>query len=70
MRTILLNLPLDCRGYIVQSIETDECCCVLNARLSHEQNQRTYLHELEHLTNNDLDSDMDANTLESLRHEE
>ena len=70
MRTILLNLPIDCRGYIIRTIDTDEECCVLNARLTHEQNPLTYLHELKHLNGNDLDSTEDVNKIESKRHKE
>ena len=68
MRTILLNLPYDCRGYIIESTENGEACCVLNARLSREQNFLTYIHELDHLKNDDLHSDMSADTIESMRH--
>lgn len=64
MRTILLDLPLKCRGYIYEDRITGEKCCVLNARLSFESNKKTYQHELRHVVNNDLDSDADVNTLE------
>lgn len=66
MRTILLDLPYDCRGYIIRT--TDEECCVLNARMTLEQNQKTYLHELKHLKNHDLDSSEDINTIETRAH--
>jgi len=68
MRTVLLNLPYGCRGYIVESLETGEACCVLNARLTHEQNKKTYEHELEHLQCDDLHSGLSANTIETMRH--
>lgn len=68
MRTILLNLPYDCRGYIIESTETGEACCVLNARLSYEQNLLTYIHELDHLKNDDLRSILNADTIENMRH--
>ena len=68
MRTILLNLPYDCRGYIIENIESGDTCCVLNARMTHEQNQKTYEHELKHLECDDLHSELSANEIESLRH--
>jgi hypothetical protein len=68
MRTILLNLPYDCRGYIVESLATGEACCVLNARMTYEQNQKTYEHELEHLQCDDLHSVLSANVIERERH--
>lgn len=68
MRTILLDLPYDCRGFIVESIETGEQCCVLNARLSHESNMKTYQHECEHARHGDLACCEDVNKIEYERH--
>lgn len=70
MRTILVDLPLKCRGYIYEDIVTGDKVCVLNARLTHESNQHTYQHELRHDKNNDLHSDIDINTLENIAHGE
>lgn len=70
MRTILLDLPYDCRGFIVESIETGEQCCVLNARLSHESNMKTYQHECKHARNGDLACCEDVNKIEYMRHKE
>jgi len=68
LRTILIDLPLKCRGYIYEDMETGEKCCVLNARLTHEANLKAYEHELRHLKNNDLDSAVDINLCENLTH--
>ena len=68
MRTILQDLPYDCRGFIVENIETGEQCCVLNARMSHEANLKTYQHECNHMKHDDLHCSEDINTIEYKRH--
>ena len=68
MRYILCNLPCDVRGFIVEDNETLEPVCVLNARLTHEANQKTVLHEIEHIRNNDLDCEDSADIIEEKRH--
>ena len=68
MRTILVDLPYDCRGFIVESVETGEQCCVLNARLSHEANLKTYQHECDHAKNNDFNCCKSINKIEYERH--
>ena len=54
MRTVLLDLPCDCRGYVVDDGETGDPCIVLNARMNHETNVKSYEHELRHIKNDDL----------------
>jgi hypothetical protein len=68
LRTILINLPLKCRGYIYEDVETGEKVCVLNARLTHESNIETYKHECQHLNNNDFESKESINTIEARAH--
>ena len=68
MRTVLVDLPYDCRGFIVESIETGDQCCVLNARLSHEANIKTYRHECCHAEHNDLYCSEDVNIIETRCH--
>lgn len=70
MRTVLIDLPLKCRGYIYEDIATGDKCCVLNARLTHESNIKTYEHELWHDKNDDLHSDIDVGILECIAHGE
>lgn len=41
----------------------------LNARLTREQQEISYLHEIEHIQNEDLQSYLDADILEFERHE-
>lgn len=64
MRTILLNLPPKCRGYIYKDLEVGEEICVLNARLSREDNIKTYQHEQQHVKNGDLHCSEDIGVLE------
>ena len=52
----------------MESIETGEQCCVLNARLSHESNMKTYQHECEHARHGDLACCEDVNKIECERH--
>jgi hypothetical protein len=68
MRTILLDLPLKCKGYIYEDMATGEKCCILNSRYSHEANQKTYKHETEHAKNKDLEKDINVSVTEAKRH--
>jgi len=69
MRTILIDMPVKVRGYIYEDVATGEKVCVLNARLTHENNQKAYKHECCHLEHGDLDSDEDINTIENRAHQ-
>lgn len=69
MRTILIDLPLKCRGYIYEDVETGEKVCVLNARLNHESNLKTYEHECRHMENNDFESQESINVIEARAHQ-
>lgn len=66
MRTILVDLPCDCRGCVVET--GDEPCIVLNARMSHEMNIKSYEHELRHIKNNDLRCEESVNEIEAYCH--
>ena len=68
MRCVLYNLPCDVRGFVMEDNETLEPVCVLNARLTHEANQKTFLHEAEHINQNDLDREDSADVIEEKRH--
>lgn len=68
MRCVLYDLPCDVRGFVVEDKETLEPVCVLNARLTHEANQKTFLHEVEHINHNDLDCKDSADKIERKRH--
>lgn len=66
MRTILVDLPCDCRGCVVET--DDEPCIILNSRMSHEMNIKSYEHELRHIKNNDLHCEESVNEIEAYCH--
>ena len=69
MRTVLINLPWKCKGYLFEDSASGEQCCVLNARLNYESNAKTYEHELRHSRNNDLHcGEEDVNVIEAYCH--
>ena len=68
MLVYLYDLPLKCRGFIVRDPYTDEECIIVNSRLTHEANLKTYLHEIRHKLLGDLDSDEDVNVIECRAH--
>ena len=68
MKTYLYDLPLKCRGFILRDPYTDDEAIILNARLTNETNKETYIHELRHKLNGDLDSSEDVATIESRAH--
>lgn len=49
----LVDLPTSVRGFCYHD-EDGEVYIVLNARLTHEQNRKTYLHEQAHIVNGDM----------------
>ncbi len=68
MKTYLYDLPLKCRGFILRDPYTDDEAIILNARLTNETNKETYIHELRHKLNGDLDSSEDVATIENRTH--
>ena len=68
MITYLYDLPLKCRGFILRDPYTDEEAIILNFRLTNEANKETYIHELRHKLNGDLDSKEDVNIIENRAH--
>ena len=52
-RVILLDLPTSVRGFVFLD-ENGDPAIVLNARLTREQNRRTYDHEKDHIKNDEL----------------
>lgn len=49
-----MNLPCRIKGYVSKN-EDDTHTIILNSNLSIEQNKQTYVHELNHIENNDFD---------------
>ena len=50
---VLVNLPTSIRGFVFHD-DDGEPVIVVNARLTHEQNQRTYKHEKKHIQRGDI----------------
>ena len=67
MEVRLMNLPTRIKGFV--TMRSGEPVIVLNARLNHEQNLKTYLHELKHIKNGDFDK-YDVDIIEHSAHEE
>lgn len=68
MRTYLYDLPVKCRGFILRDPYSGDESIILNARLTHEANVKTYAHEIYHKLIGDLDSKEDINTIENRAH--
>lgn len=67
--TIFQNLPYKIKGFAVYNSNDDYYTIVLNSRLSHDQNLKTYIHELKHINNNDFFSDLDVSMIEACAHQ-
>lgn len=65
-RTVLEDLPTTVRGFV--RLCDGEYTIVLNARLTHDANRRTYAHELRHITDGDLFSDRPIDDIERRQH--
>ena len=50
---ILQDLPTSVRGFVFHD-DDGEPVIVVNARLTHEQNRRTYRHEKKHIQRGDM----------------
>ena len=65
----LIDLPYSCGGFVRKN-EDGTHTILLNAKLSNEENRRTFLHEISHIDGNDFDIELQADLLERLRHEQ
>ena len=65
-RTVLCDLPHDIRGFFKEDVDGG-AVCVLNARLTHELNAETYLHEREHYQK-DCGKTLCVDEIEAQRH--
>ena len=55
-QVVLMNLPTSVRGFVVMGND-GEPVIIVNARLTHEQNIRTYRHEKKHIMRGDMFND-------------
>lgn len=53
---ILINLPTAVRGFVFQGEDGDPVI-VVNARLTREQNRKTFDHERQHIENGDMENE-------------
>ena len=63
------ELPYKIRGFVRETCEPDGdyYTIILNSRLSFEQQQKTYLHEMEHIKNDDFRKES-VDEIEKIRH--
>ncbi len=66
MNVKVVPLPHGVNGFVAESC--GEYTVLLNLRCPFEQNQKTYLHELEHIENSDF-QEAAVNEIELLRHQ-
>lgn len=64
----LVDLPCSIRGFTKKT--ADGHTIFLNARLTREQNCKTYLHELEHIKRNHLGRELNIDMVECVMHQE
>ena len=64
----MLNMPTSIRALTVMN-EDGSFTIFINCRLSFEQQKKSFLHELEHINNNDFDKMISVDTLEHYAHE-
>ena len=67
VRTILQDLPVDIRGFVVTD-ENGDPTVVLNARHSRETNLETYRHELTHIEAGDFYRPESVDEIEAQAH--
>lgn len=67
MEVRIVDLPPRVRGFVTR--KDGEPVIVLNARLTREQNLKTYLHELRHIRNGDFEKE-NADQIEAEAHRE
>ena len=65
----MMDMP--CRVKATHTINCDGSYTIfLNSRLNVDQQYDSYMHEIEHIINDDLHSNYNATCIEYLRHEE
>lgn len=65
MNVKVVPLPHDVKGFVAESC--GEYTVLLNSHCSFEQNQKTYLHELEHIEYGDF-QEAAVGEIETIRH--
>ena len=65
--TIFKDLPTQIKALTIKNRDGGYTI-ILNSRLSYEQQQRSFLHELQHITNCDLEKECDIDEIETIAH--
>jgi Zn-dependent peptidase ImmA (M78 family) len=65
--TIFKDLPTQIKALTIKNRD-DSYTVILNSRLSYEQQRQSFLHELQHITNYDLEKECDIDELEYMVH--
>ena len=65
LRAVLYPLPYNVKGCVKETVN-GEPVCILNSRLTREENIETYKHELKH--EKDFGNVKNVNKLEKIRH--
>lgn len=63
----LIDMPPAVRSFIKENSDHISATIVINARLSREQQQEQYVHEVGHMERNDFEKD-DVNQIETKAH--
>lgn len=66
IKVIYMDIPTTIRSYVIN--RNDFYTIVLNSRLSSEQNNISYEHELRHIKNGDYEKKCSVNMIEFMAH--
>ena len=67
INVVYADMPTRIRSYVVANADTSYTI-ILNSKLSHEQNLKSYYHEIEHIKNGDYDKKCSADLIEIASH--
>ena len=63
----MINLPTTIKAYVVSNAD-QSYTIVLNSNLNHEQNLKSYMHEMKHIKNGDYDKKCSVDLIEINAH--
>ena len=67
INVVLMDNPFGIKGS-VNANKDGSYTIIINARLSHEEQQKVYMHELQHIQNGDFDKKAPAGLIEIRAH--
>lgn len=68
IRVVCANMPVSVKGYTIRDAD-GFYTIVLNSNHSHDQNRRSYLHEIFHIENGDFDRKGNVGMIELFAHQ-